>query len=68
MHIDKSNAFAFPLLYGEAWAFGTDKNKKITNSGMNLILVGGYQARNNNRVSITTSMGLCSNYIINKNI
>jgi oligosaccharyltransferase complex subunit beta len=63
--LDQNNQYLFPILRAEptTFSFNPEKNSgdisKI--SGEALTLVSGYQTRNNQRVSISGSLSMCSN-------
>ena len=61
--IDSSNKFVFPILRAESstFSFNAEKNEIAKVSGESITLVSGYQTRNNQRVSVSGSLNLCSN-------
>ncbi|CDW86938.1 dolichyl-diphosphooligosaccharide--protein glycosyltransferase 48 kda subunit-like [Stylonychia lemnae] len=63
LNIDQANNFAFPILRAEksTFSFNKENNEVSKLSGEQLTLVAGYQTRKNHRVSVSGSLGLCSN-------
>ena len=61
--IDTNNQFVFPILKAEptTYSYNAERNEVSKASGDALTLVSGYQTRKNQRVSISGSLGLCSN-------
>ena len=61
--IDSSNQYVFPILRAEStsFSFNEEKNEVAKVSGDAITLVSGYQTRNNQRVSISGSLSMCSN-------
>jgi hypothetical protein len=66
--LDDSNQFVFPLLRAEKTTYSatqyepTDDNPSRVSdvSGEQLVLVAGYQSRNNHRATFAGSMQMCS--------
>jgi hypothetical protein len=63
--LDANNQYLFPILRAEPTTFSYNQEKNSgeysKNSGEALTLVSGYQTRNNQRVSISGSLSMCSN-------
>jgi len=61
--LDSSNQYVFPILRAEQTTFSYNEENGNTAkaSGDGITLVSGYQTRNNQRVSISGSIGMCSN-------
>jgi oligosaccharyltransferase complex subunit beta len=63
--LDPNNQFVFPILRAEPTTFSFNEEKNSGDisktSGEALTLVSGYQTRNNQRVSISGSLSMCSN-------
>jgi oligosaccharyltransferase complex subunit beta len=63
--LDPNNQYVFPILRAEQTTFSYNQEKNSGEyskiSGEALTLVSGYQTRNNQRVSISGSLSMCSN-------
>lgn len=61
--VDPDNQYAFPILRAEqsTFSWNSDKSEVAKSSGEAITLVSGYQTRGNQRVSISSSLSLCSN-------
>jgi hypothetical protein len=60
--LDSSNQYLFPILRAESstFSFNEEKGEVARASGDAITLVSGYQTRNNQRVSISVSLSMCS--------